>query len=195
MCYSKSREKRRKSKTSNTRIFHYFSDSPRTKSQCVFWQRKTFRLTGIGIILVYISYWPDPGPLAVPCEGWVWQGGRTAPIPLHHAAESSGMESGAGGSTCWHKSRQCAMRLFITRLSASQKAIGSLFLFSKNLPLCIAHIQLTIRCYADQCPKYQSSQMFARALGKPYGLGTICILSWMCFNFYLLASAIVFTIF
>lgn len=51
------------------------------------------------------------------------------------------------------------------------------FFFNKNLPLYFAHIQLTIRCYADQCPKYQSSQMFARTLGKTYSLRTICILS------------------
>lgn len=87
----------------------------------------------------------------------------------------------ARGSACQLRLRKHAIRLFITHLSASQKAIVSLFFFffSKNLPLSIAHIQLSIRCYADQCPKYQSSQMFARALGKPYSLRTMCILSWM----------------
>lgn len=71
----------KKSKTSNTRIFHYFSGNPRTKSQCVFWQSKTFRLTGIGIILVYISYWPDPGHLALSSKGWVWQAERLENSP------------------------------------------------------------------------------------------------------------------
>lgn len=197
MCYSKWRQRRRKAKLAIPEFSTIFLTAPEPKANVCFGRLKPSGWGELGLFWFTSATGLTQGLWHCPARagsdrlgGW-----RAALIPLHCAAECSGMESEAGGSTHWHKSRQCAIRLFITRLSASQKAIGSLFFFSKNLPLCIAHIQLTIRCYADQCPKYQSSQMFARALGKPYGLRTICILSWMCFNFYLLASAIVFTVF
>ena len=135
--------------------------------------------------------------------GTVLQGRRLAEGPTgehpwpHRAVlqRAPGVEIGAGDSARRLEPRKRTIRLSITHLSASQKAIGIHFFFSKNLPFCIAHIQLTIRCYADKCPKYQSSQMLARALGKPYGLRTICILSWMCFNFNPTGICYVFTIF
>lgn len=196
-CAPVNQEREKKSKTSNSRTFHYFSDSPRTKSQCVFWRSKNFQADGNWDYpgLHQLLAWPRAFGSVLQGLGLTAESQESSPHPTAVCWESSAMGAGTGGSTRWQKSRHCAIRLFITHLSASRKAIGSLFFFTKNLPLCIAHIQLTIRCYADQCPKYQSSQMFTRALGKPYGLRTICILSWMCFNFYLLASAIVFTIF
>lgn len=145
----------------------------------------SFRAHGNGIILIYISYWPDPRPFV--SEGWGWQPGSLQRIHLTRAwwaafAVTQHPQRGNQGRrlcmpTAAEEMHQKAF--YNTSLSFTEDNRWPFFLFSENLPLCIAHIQLTIRCCADQCPEYQSSQMFARALGKPYSLRTICILSWM----------------
>lgn len=52
---------------------HCFSGSPKTERRRALWQSAASRLTGIGITLVSISHWPDPGPLALSSKGWLWQ--------------------------------------------------------------------------------------------------------------------------
>lgn len=54
------------------------------KPMCALTEYYISRLTGIGIIPVYISYRPDPGPLALSSKGWVWQTEMLEDTP-HHA--------------------------------------------------------------------------------------------------------------
>lgn len=132
MCYSKSRERWRKAKLAIPEFSTIFLATPEPKTNVCFGRVKLSGWRELGLFWFTSATGLTQGVWHCPprvgfdrLRGW-----RTALIPLHCAAERSGMESGAGGSIRWQKSRQCAIRLFITRLSASQKAIGSLFFFS-----------------------------------------------------------------
>lgn len=110
--------------------------------------------------------------------------GRLENTPHHATLQSApGVENGVGASTCLLKQRKCTVRLFITYLSASQKATGSLF--SSSVKICLsallvlAHNQMLCR----SVPKISVQPNVCQSLGKPYSLRTICILSRMCFNF------------